>query len=330
MKKNKITTLLILAALMTGSLSACGSSDSSSQKEITSVNAQEEAAESVTDESGDESNDTAVSETESESEVESGSEEDTKETEQNSTSIDEQVVFDQNDVVVTVTKYNEDDLFGDSLQVLIENNSDVPVGVTSDALIINDYMISSYLSSEVAAGKKSNETFDLYTTELEAAGIDNVGQIEMKLHLYDPETFENTAEGELVTLKTNHFEEMDTSASDEGKELYNADGVRIVGKYVDEDSIWGNAIVLFLENNTNQDITVQCDNMSINGFMVYPIFSCTIYSNKKAIDEITILESDLEDNGIESVEEVELVFNILNNDTYETIASSEPITFTAN
>lgn len=46
-----------------------------------------------------------------------------------------------------------------------------------------------------------------------------------------------------------------------------------------------------------------------------------------ALDEITILSSDLEENDIEKVEDIELVFRIINSDNYQTIIETEPITF---
>ena len=41
------------------------------------------------------------------------------------------------------------------------------------------------------------------------------------------------------------------------------------------------------------------DNMSINGYMMTPLFSTTVYDGKKSIDDITIMSSDLEANGID-------------------------------
>jgi hypothetical protein len=61
--------------------------------------------------------------------------------------------------------------------------------------------------------------------------------------------------------------------------------------------------------------------------MMDPLFSATVYDGKKCVDDITIFSSDLEDNGIEKIEEVELQFDILNPDTYMTIYTSDPITF---
>lgn len=69
------------------------------------------------------------------------------------------------------------------------------------------------------------------------------------------------------------------------------------------------------------------DDMSVNGFMLSPFFSTTVYDGKKAINDITVFSSDLEENGIETIEEVELKFNIYDADSYSTISDSEPITF---
>ena len=130
-----------------------------------------------------------------------------------------------------------------------------------------------------------------------------------------------------ITIQTSAFPQMDVVAMDDGIELLNQDGVRIVGKYVNDDSFWGKAILLYLENNTGKNIGVTCDDMSINGFMVTPVFSATIYDGKMSIDEITLFSSELEENGITEVEEVELKFRIYDADSYNTIFETDPIIF---
>ena len=61
--------------------------------------------------------------------------------------------------------------------------------------------------------------------------------------------------------------------------------------------------------------------------MMNPLFSTTIYDGKMVVDDITIFSSDLEENSIESIGEVELKFHIFDAASYETIADSEIITF---
>ena len=63
--------------------------------------------------------------------------------------------------------------------------------------------------------------------------------------------------------------------------------------------------------------------------MMNPLFSTTVYNGKMSLDDITILSTDLEENGITAIEEVELKFHIYDKDTYDTIADSDPITFSA-
>lgn len=56
--------------------------------------------------------------------------------------IDEQVLFDQDGIVVTATEYVTDNIWGDGIKLLLENNSDKDVTVGCNALIVNDYMIT--------------------------------------------------------------------------------------------------------------------------------------------------------------------------------------------
>jgi hypothetical protein len=242
--------------------------------------------------------------------------------------IDEQVLLNQDDIVITAEEYVYDSIWGEGIKVLVENNSDQNITVGCNALIVNDYMITDLFSADVAAGKKSNETIYLSSSELEAAGIETVGQVEMYFYVYD-ESWNKLFDSDCVTVQTSEYANMDTTPNDEGTELYNEGGIRIVGKTVDENSFWGTAILLYIENTSGRNVTIQCDDMSINGFMMTPYFSCDVYDGKKAIDDITIMSSELEDNGIESIDDVELKFNIYDADTYDTIANSDVIKFSA-
>ncbi len=243
-------------------------------------------------------------------------------------SITEQVLFEQDGIVVTAKEYVKDSIWGDGIKLLLENNSDKTVRVGCNALIVNNYMITDLFSAEVAAGKKANEVVYLSSSALKAAGIETVGQVEIYFRVYDSSSYETLFETECITIQTSQYANMDTTPNDAGAELYNADGIRIVGKKVDEDSFWGTAILLYCENNSGKNVGISVKEMSINGFMMNPLFSTTIYEGKKSIDDITVFSSDLEENGIDSIEEVELKFHIYDADSYSTIADSEAITFT--
>lgn len=253
----------------------------------------------------------------------------TDEEEKPTITIEEQVLLDKDGIVVTAKEYVADSIWGDGIKLLVENNCDKTITVSCNALIVNNFMITDLFVAEVAPGKKSNETLNLSSTELKAAGIDIVGQIEVYFHVYDSETYDGIFDSECITIKTSAFEAMDTKPNDAGTELYNANGIRIVGKTVDEDSFWGTAILLYCENNSGKNIGISVEEMSINGFMMNPLFSTTIYDGKMAMDDITIFSSELEENGITAIEDVELKFHIYDADTYSTIADSDTVTFSA-
>lgn len=247
-------------------------------------------------------------------------------------SIEEQVLIDQDGIRVTATGIEYDTLMGAGIKLLLENNTDRNVMVGCNALIVNNYMISDLFASEVAASKKANDTMYMMSSDLKAAGISNIGQIEIYFHVYDSSTYDTLFDSDVITIQTSKYGEMDLEAEEEesGYELWNQDGVRIVGKYVDENSFWGAGVLLYIENTSGRNVGITCDNMSINGFMVTSIFSATVYNGKKSFDDITIFASDLEDNGIDKINDIELNFHIYDADSWSTICDTGAITFSVN
>lgn len=61
---------------------------------------------------------------------------------------------------------------------------------------------------------------------------------------------------------------------------YNEKGINIVGKTVDENSFWGTAILLYVENTSGKNVGISVDDMSINGFKMSPYFSTSVYDGK--------------------------------------------------
>ncbi len=240
--------------------------------------------------------------------------------------ITETVLVDQDGLKITALELAEDPIWGIELKLLIENNSNQNMNIQCQSLVINNYMMTDLFSASVAAGKKSNEAVTFYSSSLEAAGIETIAEIDVSFYVFDDNymTLFDTAE---IQLPTSAYGTVEQAPMDDGKELLNQNGIRIVGRYVEENSFWGAGVLLYMENNSGQDVMIQCDNMSINGYMVTPYFSSTVNNGRMSMDEISILSTDLEDNGITSIETIELTFQVIDPSTFQTILETGPITF---
>lgn len=259
--------------------------------------------------------------------IEENSDSSTEDNTKEKVTIKEQVLVEQDGVKITAKEYVTDSFWGDGVKVLVENSTDRNIMVGCTALIVNNYNISDLFATEVAAGMSANDTIYLSSNELNAAGIDSVGKIEVYFHVYDNDTWDNIFDSECITIETSAIGDMKIEAHDDGYELYNENGIRIVGKAVDENSFWGAGILLFIENTTDTNISVHVDNFAVNGFMLTPIFSCDVYSNRMAIDDITLLSTELEENGIDEIEKVSLSFRISDCDSYNKIVETDTIEF---
>ena len=74
----------------------------------------------------------------------------------------------------------------------------------------------------------------------------------------------------------------------------------------DPDDTWGFALKVYLENKTDKILMFAADDASVNGYMMDPFWASEVAGGKKENTEITWFTDDLESNGIESVEEIEM------------------------
>ena len=83
--------------------------------------------------------------------------------------------------------------------------------------------------------------------------------------------------------------------------------------------------MVYIDNITDKAFTVQARDVSINGFMVDAMFSCDVIPGKKAVDTITFMETELEENDIISIEDIELSFHIFDLESWDTIVDTDVV-----
>lgn len=235
-----------------------------------------------------------------------------------SVNIEEKVIVDRDGIKITAKSLSYD-IFGAELKVLIENNSSQNITVQARDFSINGIMVDPSMSADVASGKKANATISFYSSEFETAKITTIKDMEFGLTIFDSDSWKDIFDQKGITLQTNAKDYV---------QKYNTDGFLAVDqndvkiyvlKLKDEESFWGADVTVYIENNSDKPITVQARDVSINGFMIDPSFSSEVMPGKKIYDELSFFESDLKDNDITDITEIELKFLAFNSDSWKDI-----------
>jgi hypothetical protein len=245
-------------------------------------------------------------------------------------SVSEQVLVDSNGVKVTVTGLDmEEDFLGPELDVTVENNTAQKIIVQTQGVSINGIMMDPIFSCEVAAGKKANDQISFYEEDLDAAEIEVIKDIQLSFHVFDADSWDDIFTTDPITIQTVGSESYTQQYDDSGVVAVDQDGVKIVVKGIMAGSLGdGKDVCLYIENNTQQNIIIQSQDVSIDGVMVDPLLSCEVSAGKKAFDEMIFMESDLTDNNITDINEIEMTFDIFDADTWEDILVYGPVTVT--
>lgn len=115
---------------------------------------------------------------------------------------DDNVILDNDYVTVIVTGYEEDGLWGYTVNLFLLNKTDTNVMFTVDEASVNGYMADPFYATEISAGKCAFGSMSWSDTTLEDNGITAVEEIEFTLRAYDSDDWSaDDFANELITLE---------------------------------------------------------------------------------------------------------------------------------
>lgn len=241
--------------------------------------------------------------------------------------VDEELVFDDEDIKIWVKSFDDNGIFGPSLELLIENNREEDIMVQVRGTTVNDVVVNTIFSVNVSAGKEASKDITLMQSSLDKAGIELVKDIELRFVISDGGNWATILATDPIKISTSVDPSFKQEYDDSGQLILDQDGIRIIVRGIDnEDTLWGASVVLFIENNQDQGIRVQAKDVSVNGFAIDSLLSSEIPASKKAYAEISFAEADLKEHDIKTIEEIEMVLHISDIESWDSLLISDPIT----
>lgn len=241
--------------------------------------------------------------------------------------VDEELVFDDEDIKIWVKSFDDNGIFGPSLELLIENNREEDIMVQVRGTTVNDVVVNTIFSVNVSAGKEASKDITLMQSSLDKAGIELVKDIELRFIISDGGNWATILATDPIKISTSVDPSFKQEYDDSGQLILDQDGIRIIVRGIDnEDTLWGASVVLFIENNQDQGIRVQAKDVSVNGFAIDSLLSSEIPAGKKAYAEISFAEADLKEHDIKTIEEIEMVLHISEIESWDSLLISDPIT----
>lgn len=228
-------------------------------------------------------------------------------TDPTSVTIEETLLIDESGIKITAKRLDFSKSLGPALIVLIENNSGNDLIFQCRKSSVNGYMIDTIMSENVSNGKKSNASIIFNADDLKICNISTIADIELTFTAFGFDIEESYLENTKVRLKTSDADTYEYKFDDSGNLIYDENNLKIVSKGITRKN-QQTYLVVYIENNTENDFTVQVRDTSVNGFMIKPIFSPVVSGGKRLMGFISFDDSELAENDIEEISDVETSF----------------------
>jgi len=237
----------------------------------------------------------------------------------------EQVIYDSEGIRITVKGLEENTMAGTRIRILVENGTEHNIAFSGDLFVVNGVTVPGYLYTEVAAGMKSNDAIELYSDTLEAAGIVEIGTLQgADARIVDTDTYETLA-AVPFTLETAYAQGLKYTPDESGVELFRAEDITVIAQVISEE-FYGRTARLLVKNDSDDDIIVEAENISVNGYTVDAWLYDVVCEDTVRYCQLDLFETGLAENGIDRIETITFRLNILDAEDYETVARSELLT----
>ena len=243
--------------------------------------------------------------------------------------ITDYVVFDNENAAMTIQRGGCDEWGNISFDVLCENKTDKKLTFAADSLVVNGWSVGGYLGAEVEAGESEVGTLDIWASDMKNIGLENPDQVVMNFRLYDEEGWmdDTYLMNEIYTIYPTGLTEdqivvPERRTGENEVTVVDNDIFTFVILEGETDETWGSfEIHAYVENKSDKPLYISWEDVTVNGKEVDPYFSVTIPAGERTVSEMMFGVNDLQDNGIETVEEIAFTLKAMDDDAWEELYS---------
>ncbi len=232
---------------------------------------------------------------------------------------EEVVIVDNEDLTFRITAIDGDSFWGYTLTAFVENKTDGEITLSLSDVSVNGFMCDPFWAVTVPANAKANEDISFLSANLEQNGIETVTEITFTLKARHSDALEPffTDTQTLYPLGEEAVVPYVREPGDSDVVLVDNEFCTVILTGTDPDSTWGYALNVYIENKTDASITVSAADAVINGFAIDPYWTQTVAAGKRSYTDISWFETALEENGIETVENIRMTLRAYDPATWQ-------------
>jgi hypothetical protein len=240
--------------------------------------------------------------------------------------IAENLVYDTEQVRITVKSLNFDDSSNPELMFMVENNSDNELSLRAQDLQINGFMMEGIFDSSIPAQSQKTVALKVAYDEFEASGVETIQYFEFNLGIDESQTWSHSITSERMRVNTDADSSSALSLDREGILLLEREGIRLsLMRFESPNHYTGTRFFILAENNTDIDIQLSALDLTVNGYELESSYYTNLLSGMKSMRELSFVESQLDTHEIESIDTLTFFLRVSYKDSSEPLFTSDLI-----
>lgn len=238
-----------------------------------------------------------------------------------------QVFYDKNNIKITYNDLKQSEYSDPYIELLIENNSEEDITVTSRSASVNNSVFGTAMFiAEINAGQNSTNHIYLHDDDCKAYGITEIGVVEFSIIIAKKGSFETIDDTD--TFKFVFNESAVIPFESDGEMIYSKNGISVYKEQpaLEDDDYYDQIARLFVVNGSNEPIMIALENLTANGAEMSALSTAKTPAGNVSYTNLYLYKDELATNNINSVEKVEFSIKVMNSETINDIDKSEIIT----